>query len=160
MKKIGTVILLLCTTAGCHSVRRGEPITGPMDLNPKQEAGRLVFQQRCHQCHPYGGAGLGPALNNKPAPERLMKTQVRAGLGAMPRFDEHIIHETDLDDLMAYVIALREADKEEIVEDEKDPKPKPRRQRREDQEAEEKPAQEKPKPLKERPTPLPPRTIK
>ena len=112
MKKIGTIILIACAATGCNSVRRGEPITGPMELNPRQEAGRIVFQQRCHQCHPYGGAGLGPALNNKPAPARLIKTQVRAGLGAMPRFEDHIIAETDLDDLISYVIALRKADGE------------------------------------------------
>lgn len=45
-----------------------------------------------------------------------MKTQVRAGLGAMPRFDTHIIPETDLDDLMKYVMALRKADKEKSAE--------------------------------------------
>jgi hypothetical protein len=96
---------------GCHSVRRGEPIVGAMKLTPEEERGRIVFQQRCHQCHPGGEAGLGPALNNKRAPVFLMKTQVRAGLGAMPRFDEHIIPRNDLDDLMDYVIALRKADK-------------------------------------------------
>jgi hypothetical protein len=103
---------LIATTAGCHSVRRGEPFVGPMQLNSKQETGRILFQQRCHQCHPQGEAGLGPALNNKPAPVFLMKTQVRLGLGAMPRFDEHTISEKALDDLMAYVIALRKADKQ------------------------------------------------
>jgi mono/diheme cytochrome c family protein len=108
--KICSVVLVF-TTAACHSVRRGEPFVGPMQLNSKQEQGRLVFQQRCDQCHPHGEAGLGPALNNKPAPVFLMKTQVRVGLGAMPRFDEHAISEQALDDLMAYVIALRKADK-------------------------------------------------
>jgi mono/diheme cytochrome c family protein len=104
--------VLVALPAGCHSVRRGEPIVGPMQLNSKEESGRIVFEQRCHQCHPYGEAGLGPALNNKPAPVFLMKTQVRLGLGAMPRFDEHVISKQQLDDLMAYVMALRNADKD------------------------------------------------
>ena len=119
MKKIGTILLVLCATVGCHSVRRGEPITGPIELNPRQEAGQIVFQQRCHQCHPYGGAGLGPALNNKPAPARLIKTQIRAGLGAMPRFEDHVISETDLDHLISYVIALRKADDQLKTDEEK-----------------------------------------
>ena len=112
-------ISLIALSTACHSVRRGEPIVGPMNLNAKQERGRIVFQQRCHQCHPNGEAGLGPALNNKPAPVFLMKTQVRLGLGAMPRFGEHTISKSELDDLMAYVIALRKADKEAKPEKEK-----------------------------------------
>jgi mono/diheme cytochrome c family protein len=110
-----SVVVLL---TACHSVRRGEPFVGPMQLNSKQQSGQLVFQQRCHQCHPNGEAGLGPALNNKPAPVFLMKTQVRVGLGAMPRFDEHTISKAELDDLMAYVIALRKADKTASAKDE------------------------------------------
>lgn len=108
--KISFGIFVLTFASACHSVRRGEPFVGLMQLNPKQERGRIVFEQRCHQCHPNGEAGLGPALNNKPAPVFLMKTQVRLGLGAMPRFGEHTISKAELDDLMAYVIALRKAD--------------------------------------------------
>jgi cytochrome c5 len=113
----GLVVIALSTA--CHSVRRGEPIVGPMHLNSQQDRGRIVFQQRCHQCHPNGEAGLGPALNNKPAPVFLMKTQVRLGLGAMPRFGEHTISKSELDDLMTYVIALRKADKEAKLAKEK-----------------------------------------
>jgi hypothetical protein len=95
-------------TASCGSVRRGEPISGPLDrLNPEVERGQLVFQRHCHQCHPGGEGGLGPGLNDKPAPVWLMKTQVRAGLGAMPGFGEDQIPPDALDELMSYVIALR-----------------------------------------------------
>jgi mono/diheme cytochrome c family protein len=82
-----------------------------MQLTLQQTNGRVIFYQRCHQCHPGGEAGLAPALNNKPAPQFLMETQVRAGLGAMPRFDEHTITPAQLDDLMDYMLALRKADK-------------------------------------------------
>jgi mono/diheme cytochrome c family protein len=119
MKTLSTTLLIFaCAVTGCHSVRRGEPIVGATQLTPKEQHGQILFQQRCHQCHPYGEAGLGPALNNKPAPVFLMKTQVRVGLGAMPRFDTHIIPPQDLDDLMSYVIALRKADKEKPAETE------------------------------------------
>jgi mono/diheme cytochrome c family protein len=117
VRRLAAGLLIVITFSACHSVRRGEPITGPMNLTPKQAHGRIVFQQRCHQCHPNGEAGLGPALNNKPAPVFLMKTQVRFGLGAMPRFDNHAISHNDLDDLIAYVIALRKADREESKTD-------------------------------------------
>lgn len=106
-----SLLALLLDATGCHTTRRGEPMTGPMQsTDPKVEHGRLVFLQNCYQCHPGGEAGLGPALNNKPAPVFLMKTQVRLGLGAMPRFSKKQIPQSDLDDLMAYVIALRKAD--------------------------------------------------
>ena len=93
---------------GCRSVRRGEPITGPLDrMDSRVERGQLVFQRHCYQCHPGGEGGLGPALNDKLAPVWLMKCQVRLGLGAMPRFGEESISSKELDDLMTFVIALR-----------------------------------------------------
>jgi hypothetical protein len=129
-----TLLILACIATGCHSVRRGEPMVGLMQLDPKEQRGQIVFQQRCHQCHPYGEAGLGPALNNKPAPVFLMKTQVRAGLGAMPRFDTHIIPAQDLDDLMAYVIALRKADKVQ-TDDSKESETEPKVEKKSDKSA-------------------------
>jgi hypothetical protein len=36
----------------------------------------------------------------------------------MPRFEDHIIAETDLDDLISYVIALRKADGEKEADPE------------------------------------------
>ena len=93
---------------GCRGVRRGEPLTGELDrTGPKIERGELVFQVHCHQCHPGGEGGLGPGLNDKPAPVWLMKTQVRLGLGVMPAFDKQQISDDQIDDLMAYLIALR-----------------------------------------------------
>jgi mono/diheme cytochrome c family protein len=111
MKRIltlGFLITLNLLLAGCGSVRRGEPITGKLDRqSPEIERGRLAFQRHCHQCHPGGEGGLGPALNDKPAPVWLMKTQVRTGLGTMPSFGADEIPAATLDDLMAYVVALR-----------------------------------------------------
>jgi mono/diheme cytochrome c family protein len=70
-----------------------------------------VFQQHCHQCHPGGEGGLGPALNDKPAPAFLIKTQVRLGLGTMPGFDKAQISPEELDDLAAYMLASRKAER-------------------------------------------------
>ena len=99
--------LLLAGTA-CRSVRRGEPLTGVLDhTSPKIARGEQVFARHCHYCHPGGKGGLGPGLNDKPAPQWLIKTQVRLGLGVMPSFNEDRISPEELDDLTAYLVALR-----------------------------------------------------
>jgi cytochrome c5 len=105
----GCVVGLLAV--GCGSVRRGEPMTGVSEWKePAVRQGEVVFAKNCHQCHPGGEGGLGPGLNDKPAPVWLMKTQVRVGLGTMPGFGEEQISSEELDDLMAYLIALRKSD--------------------------------------------------
>jgi mono/diheme cytochrome c family protein len=79
-----------------------------MNLAEESWRGEVVFMQHCHSCHPGGEAGLGPALNNKPLPGFLIRLQVRQGIGAMPRFSEDVISGTELDDLVAYMMALRD----------------------------------------------------
>ena len=111
-----TRLAAACVVAGivaahlaCSSARRDEPLVGPVEIStPELRIGQQVFMMHCYQCHPGGRAGVGPALNNKPAPAALIKTQVRAGLGAMPRFGDDRIRDTELDALANYVIALRE----------------------------------------------------
>ena len=94
--------------AGCGSVRRGEPFTGVREWkDPEIRRGEVQFATHCHQCHPGGEGGLGPGLNDKPAPGWLMKTQVRTGLGAMPSFPKEVISGEELDDLVAYLLAVR-----------------------------------------------------
>src|SRR5687767_13587211 len=108
-------VLILSAVAvmltGCHSARRGEPITGPMQItDPDVAKGQIVFMQHCQQCHPFGQGGLGPVINNTPAPRFLVKTQVRLGLGVMPGFSKDKISPEELDYLVDYVMALRRAD--------------------------------------------------
>jgi mono/diheme cytochrome c family protein len=103
------MLIALLVTA-CRSARRGEAIGRPVPTpSPEAQRGQLVFQQHCHRCHPGGEGGLGPSLNDKPAPKFLMKTQVRAGLGSMPGFDKDKISAEELNDLMSYMLALRKA---------------------------------------------------
>ncbi|HWI55835.1 MAG TPA: cytochrome c [Bacillota bacterium] len=93
---------------GCRSSRRREPIVGPIPpANAHVERGNVVFMQHCNMCHPGGEGGFGPALNNKPAPGFLIKTQVRAGLGVMPAFPASTIPPDQLDDLIQYLLGLR-----------------------------------------------------
>jgi mono/diheme cytochrome c family protein len=104
---LATFVLGLGTVA-CSTARRTEPLGVPMDLrDPVLARGQTVFFQNCHQCHPHGQGGLGPAIVNKPLPEFLMKFQVRHGLGTMPSFGAEKIPPADLDALMAYIKAVR-----------------------------------------------------
>ncbi|MEW6612817.1 MAG: c-type cytochrome [Pseudomonadota bacterium] len=95
---------------GCSTARRGEALGMPVALGTPAEArGQQVFMQHCQQCHPGGAGGLGPALNDKPLPGFMIRLQVRNGLGAMPAFSERQIAPAELDDLIAYLKALRRA---------------------------------------------------
>jgi mono/diheme cytochrome c family protein len=93
---------------GCGSARRGEPLVGPLPMtSPAIERGRQVFMAHCHQCHPGGEAGLGPAINDKPLPGFMISLQVRRGLGAMPAFSPQELSPDELNALIAYLQALR-----------------------------------------------------
>jgi len=109
------VLAIGAAVVGCHSVRRGEPIVGPLSSNdPAVQHGKVVFARKCHSCHPGGEGGLGPGLNDKPLPVFAMKLQVRTGLvgfKVMPSFNEHQIPSEDLNDLMAYLKAIRKQHK-------------------------------------------------
>ena len=103
-----SVTCAMLFAGGCGSVRRGEPFTGVRGWkDPTIRRGEVQFATHCHQCHPGGEGGLGPGLNDKPAPGWLMKTQVRTGLGAMPSFPKEVISGDELDDLVAYLLAVR-----------------------------------------------------
>ena len=102
-------VLLALWLLGCGTARRDEPLrpsAGQMS-DVKLAQGQRVFAMHCYQCHPGGDTGLAPAMNDKPVPRWLLKTQVRAGLGAMPGFSEKEISDADLDALAAYLIDLR-----------------------------------------------------
>jgi mono/diheme cytochrome c family protein len=102
------LFLLAWLLVTCGSARRGEPLTGPFPIHSEEVAhGQRIFMAVCHQCHPGGENGLGPALNDKPIPEFVIRYQVRHGLGAMPAFSEEQISEKDLDHVIAYLKRLR-----------------------------------------------------
>jgi mono/diheme cytochrome c family protein len=79
--------------------------------DPQVALGQRVFSANCYQCHPGGAAGAGPAINDKPLPENLIKTQVRAGLGAMPGFGKDRIDDEQLDAVVRYLKELRAVQK-------------------------------------------------
>jgi mono/diheme cytochrome c family protein len=101
-------LAMLLAAAGCGSARRSEPIAGPLRLTSDgARRGERVFMAECQPCHPGGEAGLGPALNDKPAPRFLIRTQIRSGLGAMPAFSRAQLDDQAVEDVIDYVMALR-----------------------------------------------------
>lgn len=99
---LASCALLLCA---CGRTQRSAPLLSQAMPGPQES--RLLFEDNCHQCHPHGGAGLGPALNNKPLPEFAIKAQTRKGLGAMPKFSEETLSDESLNKIAKYVQALR-----------------------------------------------------
>ena len=102
--------VLASVTNGCGPERRSAPYTRELDTTTSDGAvaeGERVFAANCHQCHPGGAGGLGPAINDKPLPVTLIKTQVRQGLGAMPAFSRNEVNDEQLDDIAKYLKALR-----------------------------------------------------
>jgi mono/diheme cytochrome c family protein len=102
-----TVILLCAMLGACaYAPRHSEPLTGPFKPVTDAEArGQRVYAQYCSKCHDGGRASLGPPL--LPAPDAVIRMQVRIGLGAMPAFPETLLPARDLDDLMAYLNRIR-----------------------------------------------------
>ena len=100
---------LLVAAVSCHDVRSSEPLAGPLLLEDVAVIrGAELYAEHCDQCHPNGEAGIGPGIVDKPLPDFLMKLQVRAGLGVMPSFSDERISGQELDELMAYVDAMKE----------------------------------------------------
>lgn len=101
-------LVLSATLAACSTARRSEALNNAPVLQTESERrGQLVFMQHCHACHTGGAGALGPGINDKPLPGFLIRFQVRRGLGAMPAFSEEKISAAGLDDLLAYLKALR-----------------------------------------------------
>jgi len=108
MSRVVAILSLCLALSACGAPRRSEPLAGPAPLHTASlEHGRLVFDQHCRRCHGPGEGGLGPSMNDIPAPKPLMRLQIRRGLGAMPGFSEQEISDTELDHLLDYIVALR-----------------------------------------------------
>ncbi|NUQ74395.1 MAG: cytochrome c [Polyangiaceae bacterium] len=108
---VGLALAALAT--GCGSSRRSAAIHGPPPLKtPAEKQGEVLFMRFCHQCHPHGSGGLGPGLNNKPAPAAAIRLQIREGMGAMPAFGKDEIKDPEVDAIIAYMLAIRSYESE------------------------------------------------
>jgi mono/diheme cytochrome c family protein len=72
---------MIIVPCGCGSARPGDPPDDPPPQTPAVQRGQQIFVQNCNACHPGGAAGVGPALNDKPLTESLIRSQVRNGKG-------------------------------------------------------------------------------
>lgn len=104
---IAAAVVAALATAGCGSVHRGEPL-GPRVAAASSETreGQELFFQYCSQCHPGGAGGLGPSINDRPLPGIAIKTQIRAGVGAMPSFGSDQLSDDDVDAIVHYVTTM------------------------------------------------------
>jgi mono/diheme cytochrome c family protein len=108
-------LVLACAAfaAACGPSRRSEAILGPPPLKtPREKQGEVLFMRFCHQCHPSGSGGLGPGLNNKPAPAAAIRLQIREGLGAMPAFGKEEIKDAEVDAIIDYMMVMRSYESE------------------------------------------------
>lgn len=112
MKRIVLLAGALAIAAGCMGrARKSEPLAGPTVLDRAAEKrGELVFMEHCNQCHPGGAAGLGPGINDLKLPRTTIEAKVRLGHPAMPAFGKDEISPKELDDVVEYLIAMREKD--------------------------------------------------
>jgi mono/diheme cytochrome c family protein len=103
-----TVTTALVLMSGCGPARKADVPETQLRSNPQLKQGQLVFMHTCNQCHVLGGPGVGPGINDKPLPAVAIKTQVRAGAGAMPAFSKADISDEELDALVKYLQVLRQ----------------------------------------------------
>ena len=90
----------------------GGPPLPEVEVGPHAAHGRLLYEINCQQCHAVGGNGgsigradWAPALHEATINE--VADAVRAGPGEMPRFGEHQLTPSDLDDLAGYVLSMQ-----------------------------------------------------
>ena len=111
--KITAAILILCCVLfamACGTAKRGTPHYVPVATTKEAVAkGEIVYNTYCQKCHPGGATGIGPALNNKPLPGAAIRFQVRHGVGMMPAFKDDVISDNEMDNMIAYMKAMRKA---------------------------------------------------
>ncbi len=102
---LGVVVI-----AACGPQRRSDPLRGRLIvLDSTVALGEQLFSRECQSCHPRGERGLGPALNDKPLPEWAIALQVRQGYGAMPAFSPDDLSDAELNAVISYLKAVRNA---------------------------------------------------
>lgn len=107
---VAAVLAFPLFATACGTARRSEALgNAPVVADAAEQRGQSVFMQHCNACHVGGAGALAPGINDKPLPAFLMRFQVRRGLGAMPAFPGEKISDAELDDLIAYLRALRQA---------------------------------------------------
>jgi mono/diheme cytochrome c family protein len=113
----GVVMLLgVLVCAGCDVERRKSDTE--LGLNPKQAAGRKIYDQYCDQCHePYSSRGKkGPGMkevfkrpylsvSGLPANDERVGEIIQSGRSKMPAYGREL-NQQQVQDLLAYLHTL------------------------------------------------------
>jgi mono/diheme cytochrome c family protein len=105
---LATLATLTTLAVSCGPSRRTGVFGESLRLTERQQRGQSLYMLNCNGCHPGGAGGLGPGLANKPLPGFAMRTQIRAGVGAMPAFTEQMLSDEEVNAIVDYVNALQE----------------------------------------------------
>jgi mono/diheme cytochrome c family protein len=68
--------------------------------------GKEVFANFCDDCHPDGGADVGPSLIEDPHTPARIRQQVREGSGKMRPFSEKRLSNEDMESLLAWLASV------------------------------------------------------
>jgi mono/diheme cytochrome c family protein len=68
--------------------------------------GKQVFSNFCDDCHPDGGADVGPSLIETPHTPARIRQQVREGSGKMRPFSEKRLSSEDMESLLAFLASV------------------------------------------------------
>ncbi|MEM7449214.1 MAG: cytochrome c [Myxococcota bacterium] len=111
-----TAAAFLVTTAACGGGHKGAEVTGGRGERGHEAdvfagpiasvdiaTGEAVWSQFCEGCHPGGGSGVGPAVDNAEWSAAAMRRQVRLGEDRMPGFGPNRIDAEELEALLAYL---------------------------------------------------------
>jgi mono/diheme cytochrome c family protein len=109
-------VVILFSLTGCTAERRKSD--AELGLNPRQAAGRRVFDDRCARCHEaYSSRGKkGPGLeglfkqqylskSGLPANDEQVGDIIRDGRTDMPAYGD-VLAQKQMEDLMAYLHTL------------------------------------------------------
>lgn len=71
------------------------------------EHGKSLFGTFCDDCHPNGGADVGPSLIEKPHSPAALRKQIREGSGKMKPFSEKRLSKDDMEAVLAYLDSIK-----------------------------------------------------
>ncbi len=72
--------------------------------------GEQIFTRSCNTCHPGGGKGMGPTLENlneKWPDDAALKKLIRSGKGTMPSQPPQVLNDVELDNLIVFLRAMK-----------------------------------------------------
>jgi mono/diheme cytochrome c family protein len=111
------ITILALAIAACGGGKSGEEAGGEASSGGESEyagpiastdvaKGKEAFDSFCGDCHPDGGADVGPSLIESPHTPADLRQQVREGSGKMRPFSEGRLGKEDLESILAYLASV------------------------------------------------------